>query len=66
VLVLVAMVLLAVGGSYHRDIFDLVMGFNRWAARATVFAAFMTDEYPPFRLDAGGAEPGAAGETSEV
>ena len=66
VLVLVAMVLLAVGGAYHRGIFDLVMGFNRWAARATVFAAFMTDEYPPFRLDAGGAEPGAGRETSEV
>ena len=65
VLVLVAMVLLAVGGSYHRGIFDLVMGFNRWALRATVFAAFMTDEYPPFRLDAGGAEPSASGEPSE-
>jgi hypothetical protein len=64
VLVLVAMVLLAVGGSYHRGIFDLVMGFNRWAARAVVFAAFMTDAYPPFRLDAGGAEPSPADETS--
>jgi hypothetical protein len=60
VLVLVAMVLLAVGGSYHRGIFDLVMGFNRWAFRATVFACFMTDEYPPFRLDAGGTELGTS------
>ncbi len=66
VLVLVAMVLLAVGGSYHRGIFDLVMGFNRWAFRATVFASFMTDDYPPFRLDAGGAEPGASAESPDA
>jgi len=56
-LVLVAVVLLAVGGSYHRGIFDLVMGFNRWAYRATVYGALMTDAYPPFRLDIGGQEP---------
>ena len=66
VLVLVAMVLLAVGGSYHRGIFDLVMGFNRWAFRATVFATFMTDEYPPFRLDAGGTEPGTSAASSDA
>jgi Domain of unknown function (DUF4389) len=66
VLVLVAMVLLAVGGSYHRGIFDLVMGFNRWAFRATVFATFLTDEYPPFRLDAGGTEPGTSAGSSDA
>jgi len=43
-----------------------VMGFNRWAFRATVFASFMTDEYPPFRLDAGGAEPEASAESSDA
>jgi len=59
VLVLVAMVILLVGGSYHHGIYDLVMGFNRWALRATAYGAFMTDEYPPFRLDVGGAEPDA-------
>ena len=44
-------------GSSHRGIFDPVMGCDRWAVRATVFASFMTDEYPPFRLDGGGTEP---------
>ena len=57
VLVLVAMALLVVRGAYHRGIFDLVMGFQRWAIRATVYGALMTDEYPPFRLDMGGREP---------
>ncbi len=57
VLVLVAMALLVVRGTYHRGVFDLVMGFHRWAIRATVYCALMTDEYPPFRLDMGAREP---------
>jgi len=57
ILVLVAVVLLAVNGTYPAGIFDLVMGFNRWALRTTVYAAFMTDVYPPFRLDSGSVEP---------
>jgi hypothetical protein len=61
VLVLVAMVLLLTGGTYHRGIFDLVMGFNRWAIRASAYCALMTDVYPPFRLDLGGSEQDAPG-----
>lgn len=56
VLVLVAGVLLLVGRGYPTGIFDLVMGFNRWIIRAGAYAALLTPEYPPFRLDQGGAE----------
>ena len=57
VLVIVAGVLLLVGRGYPRNVFDLVMGFNRWSLRVLVYCALLTPEYPPFRLDQGGEEP---------
>jgi hypothetical protein len=57
VLVLIAAIVLLFTGRYPQSIFDFVMGCNRWAYRVLAYAALMRDEYPPFRLDSGGADP---------
>jgi hypothetical protein len=56
---LIAVVILAVTGSYPASIFDFVMGMNRWCLRVAAYALLMRDEYPPFRLDSGGTDPGS-------
>ena len=57
ILVLIAAVALAFTGRYPTGLYDLIMGVNRWTFRVIAYVALMTDEYPPFRLDQGGAEP---------
>jgi len=50
VMVLFAAVANLFTGKYHKDIWNLVMGMNRWGMRVAAYAALMTDKYPPFRL----------------
>ena len=66
ILVLVVALLLLFKNRYPRDVFDLLLGFNRWAFRAGAYALLMTPEYPPFRLDMGGQEPPADASQGDV
>ena len=60
-LALIAGVALLFTGRYPTTVFDFVMGMERWTYRVLAYAALQRDEYPPFRLDLGGAEPTSLG-----
>jgi len=50
ILAIFAAVVVLFTGKYPQDIFNLVVGMNRWSYRVAAYAALMTDQYPPFRL----------------
>jgi Domain of unknown function (DUF4389) len=57
VLMIVVAILLLFKNLYREDVFEVVMGFNRWVVRVLAYGALMTPHYPPFRFDPGPREP---------
>jgi hypothetical protein len=57
VLVITAGILLLFKKGYRQDLFDFIMGLNRYTWRVSAYFVLMTPVYPPFRLDPGPSEP---------
>ena len=50
ILTIIAAMVMLFKGYYPKDIYNFVLGMDRWSYRVYAYAALMTDEYPPFRL----------------
>jgi len=50
-LTFVSLLILLVKERYPQNLHTLIIGMSRWCLRVGVYVAFMTDEYPPFRLE---------------
>ncbi len=50
VMVLISAMYLLVTGRPFLDLFDFIIGMNRWVYRVMAYVLLMRDEYPPFRL----------------
>lgn len=51
ILVLFALVFLLFTGRYSQDLFNIIMGLNRWIYRANAYGWLLVDAYPPFSFD---------------
>ena len=50
VLTLIAVITLLFRGRYPEDIFEFLIGMERWSYRVSGYTALLYDDYPPFRL----------------
>jgi hypothetical protein len=57
VLVLIGAVVLLFAARFPAGLHALLVGLNRWVLRVSAYVLLLTDEYPPFVLDQGDADP---------